>query len=149
MIKKDNSRAFSMIFSMECNDYWCITSKVILGFTTPVTQKYIDYTPYRTWPYTTAYTCTFIQKMMMYNACWRVFITYVVFAIRNESTMVNSRYIQILYYCFTLQRMIQLSSRMDSLVVSVTHIDIDMDIFYLVMSTVRTDPIVQSVRVPA
>ena len=34
---------------------------------------------------------------------------YIVFAMRNEYTMVNNKKIQILYYCFTLQFMIKLS----------------------------------------
>ena len=33
----------------------------------------------------------------------------IVFAMRNESTMVNNTKIQILYYCFTLQYTIRLS----------------------------------------
>ena len=35
-------------------------------------------------------------------------VYYIVFAMRNESTIVNNTKIQILYYCFTLQYMIQL-----------------------------------------
>ena len=34
---------------------------------------------------------------------------YIVFAMRNEFTMVNNKKIQILYCCFTLQYIIQLS----------------------------------------
>ena len=49
---------------------------------------------------------------------------YIVFAMRNESTMVNSKKKQILYYCFTLQScIIQLSISFDRHVLRLTCID--------------------------
>ena len=51
----------------------------------------------------------------------------IVFAMRNESTMVNSRTIQILY-CFTLHCMIRLFIWFDCSVVRLTYIDIYTDI---------------------
>ena len=67
-----------------------------------------------------------------------VVVYYIVFAMRNESTMVNSKKIQILHYCFTLQCMIQLSYWFDRHEVRLTHTDINMDIVYLQMTTVRS-----------
>ena len=52
---------------------------------------------------------------------------YIVLAMRNESTMVNSK--KILYYCFTLQCMIQLSIYLFH-VLRLTCIDIDMYTIY-------------------
>ena len=56
---------------------------------------------------------------------------YIVFVMRNESTMVNSKHIQILYPCFTLQCMNQLSIWFDRHMVRLTYIDIDTDKVYL------------------
>ena len=70
---------------------------------------------------------------------------YIVFAMRNESTMVNSKIIQIVYYCLTLQCMIQLFMLFDRHEVRLMYIDINIDIVYLKMSS-QNDPIAQSVR---
>ena len=54
---------------------------------------------------------------------------YIVFAMRNKSTIVNSKNIQILYYCFTSQCMIHiiyLSILFDRNVLRLTSIDINM-----------------------
>ena len=48
----------------------------------------------------------------------------IVFAIRNESTMVNSKKIQIVYFCLTLQCMIQQSIWFDRHEVRLTYTDI-------------------------
>ena len=42
-----------------------------------------------------------------------IVVYYIVFAMKNEFTMVNNKKIQIMYYCFTLQCMIQLSILFD------------------------------------
>ena len=65
---------------------------------------------------------------------------YIVFVMGNESTMVNSKKIQILYYCFTLQYMIYLSTCIWFYlhVVCLTCIDINTDIVYLEIYTVKT-----------
>ena len=56
---------------------------------------------------------------------------YIVLAMRNDSTMVNSKKkYQILYYCLTLQCMIQLSIYLFH-VLRLTCIDIDMYTIYL------------------
>ena len=55
---------------------------------------------------------------------------YIVFAMRNESTMVSSKNIQ-MYYCFKLQYMMQISIWFDRHVVRLTYIDIYMDTIYL------------------
>ena len=47
------------------------------------------------------------EVITVQNVCCRV--NYTVFAMRNQSTMVNSKNIQILYNCFTLQCMTQQS----------------------------------------
>ena len=60
-----------------------------------------------------------------------VLVYYTVFATRNESTMVNRKKIQILYYCLTLQCMIQQSILFDRHEVRLTYTDISMDIGYL------------------
>ena len=60
-----------------------------------------------------------------------VVVYYIVFAMRNESTMVNSEKIQILYYCLTLQCMIQQSIWFDRHEVRLTDTDINMDIGYI------------------
>ena len=60
-----------------------------------------------------------------------VVVYYIVFAMKNESTMVNSKQIQILYYCLTLQCMIQQSILFDRHDVRLTYTDITMDIGYL------------------
>ena len=59
---------------------------------------------------------------------------------RNESTMANNKKIQIFYYYFTLQFMIQLHVYIlfDRHEVLLTYTDIYMDIVYLYMSTVRS-----------
>ena len=59
-----------------------------------------------------------------------VLVYYTVFATRNESTMVNRKKIQILYYCLTLQCMIQQSILFDRHEVRLTYTDISMDIGY-------------------
>ena len=58
-------------------------------------------------------------------------VYYIVFAMRNESTMVNSKKIQILYNCLTLQCMIQRSIWFDRQKVRLTYTDINVDIGYL------------------
>ena len=73
--------------------------------------------------------CTFIQKMTVQNVY--IVVYYIVFTMRNKSTMVNSKKIQILYYCLTLQYMIQQSIRFDRHEVRLTYTDINMDIGYL------------------
>ena len=60
-----------------------------------------------------------------------VVVYYIVFAMRYESTMVNSIKIQILYCCLTLQCMIQQSILFDRHEVRLTYTDINMDIGYL------------------
>ena len=56
---------------------------------------------------------------------------YIVFAMKNESTMVNSKKIQILYYCLTLQCTIQKSIWFDRHEVRQTYTEINMYIGYL------------------
>ena len=73
--------------------------------------------------------CTFIQKMTVQNVC--IVVNYIVFAMRNESTMGNSKTIQILNYCLALQCMIQQSIWFDRHEVRLTYIDVNMDIGYL------------------
>ena len=58
-----------------------------------------------------------------------VVVYYIVFTTRNES-MVNSKKIQILYYCFTLQCMIQQSIWFECHEVRQTYTDINMDIVH-------------------
>ena len=60
-----------------------------------------------------------------------VVVYYIVFAMGNESTIVNSKKIQILYYCLSLQCMIQQSIWFDHQEVRLTYTDINMDIGYL------------------
>ena len=60
-----------------------------------------------------------------------VVVYYIVFTTRNESIMVNSKKIQILYYCFTLQCMIQQTIWFDCHEVRQTYTDIKMDKGYL------------------
>ena len=60
-----------------------------------------------------------------------VVVYYIVFAMGNESTIVNSKKIQILYYCLSLQCMIQQSIWFDHQEVRLTFTDINMDIGYL------------------
>ena len=55
----------------------------------------------------------------------------IVFAMRNESTIGNSKNIQILYYCLSLQCMIQQYIWFDRQAVRLTYTDISMDIGYL------------------
>ena len=57
----------------------------------------------------------------------------IVFAMRNEPSMANNKKIKILYYCLTLQCMIQLSIWFDRHVhvVRLLYIDINMDTVYL------------------
>ena len=57
-----------------------------------------------------------------------VVVYYIVFAMGNESTIVNSKKIQILYYCLSLQCMIQQSIYQE---VRLTYTDINIDIGYL------------------
>ena len=59
-----------------------------------------------------------------------VVVYYIVFTTRNESIMVNSKQIQILYYCFTLQCMIQQSVWLDCHEEHQTYTDINIDIVY-------------------
>ena len=60
-----------------------------------------------------------------------VVVYYIVFAMGNESTIVNSKKIRILYYCLSLQCMIQKSVWFDHQEVRLTYTDINMDIGYL------------------
>ena len=60
-----------------------------------------------------------------------VVVYYIVFAMRKESTIVNSKTMHIFYYCLTLQCMIQQSIWFDRQEVRITYTDIDMDIGYL------------------
>ena len=60
-----------------------------------------------------------------------VVVYYIVFAMRNESTIVNSKNIQILYYFLSLQCMIQQSIWFDRQEARLTYTDINMDIGYL------------------
>ena len=60
-----------------------------------------------------------------------VVVYYIVFAMRNESTIVNSKKIKILYYCLSLQCMIQQSIWFDRKEARPTYTDINMDIGYL------------------
>ena len=53
-----------------------------------------------------------------------VVVYYIVFAMRNESTIVNSKKIQILYYSLSLQCMIQQSIWFDRQEVCLTYMDI-------------------------
>ena len=53
---------------------------------------------------------------------------YIVFAMRNEYSMVNSKTIKILYYCLTLQGMIQQYIWFDRHEVCLTNTDINIDI---------------------
>ena len=57
-----------------------------------------------------------------------VVVYYIVFAMGNESTIVNSKKIQILYYCLSLQCMIQQTIWFDHQEVRPTYTDINMDI---------------------
>ena len=57
-----------------------------------------------------------------------VVVYYDVFAMRNESTMVTSKKIKILYYYFTLQCVIQQSILFDQHELRLTYTDISMDI---------------------
>ena len=56
--------------------------------------------------------------------CIYIVVYYIVFAMRNESTMVNSKKIQILFYCLTLQCMIQQSFLFDRREARLTYMDI-------------------------
>ena len=57
---------------------------------------------------------------------------YTVLAMRNESTVFNTKNIKILYNCLTLQLyMIQLSIWFDHHVVRLMYIDFNMDMVYL------------------
>ena len=60
-----------------------------------------------------------------------VVVYYTVFAMGNESRLVNSKKIKILYYCFTLECMIQQSILFDRHEVRLTYTDINMDKGYL------------------
>ena len=60
-----------------------------------------------------------------------VFVYNIVFAMRKKSTMGNSKKIQILYYCLTLQCMIQQFIWFDHHEVRLAYIDTNMDIGYL------------------
>ena len=61
-----------------------------------------------------------------------VVVYYIVFAMgKCESTIVNSKKIQILYYCLSLQCMIQQSILFDHQEVRLTYTAINMDIGYL------------------
>ena len=60
-----------------------------------------------------------------------VFVYYIVLAMINESTMVNSKKIKILHYCLKLQCMIQQSIWFDRHDVRLTYTDINMYIGYL------------------
>ena len=65
------------------------------------------------------------------NSCrMYVVVYYIVFAMGNESTIVNKS-IQILYYCLSLQCMIQQSIWFDHQEVRLTYTDINMYISYL------------------
>ena len=52
----------------------------------------------------------------------------IVFTMRMESTIVNSKHIQILYYCLYCNAW---SNRFDRQVEDLTYIDINMDIVYI------------------
>ena len=60
-----------------------------------------------------------------------VVVYYIVFAMKNESTIVNSKKIQILCYCLSLQCMIKQSIWFDRQEVRRTYTDINIDIGYL------------------
>ena len=57
-----------------------------------------------------------------------VVVYYIVLTVRNESTMVNSKKIQILFFYIAMHDQI---IRFDHQVVCPTYIDINMDIVYL------------------
>ena len=87
--------------------------------------------------------------MKFNQARCRIYVVayYHVFAMKIESTMVKSKKNQILYYCFTLQCMIQLSIYLsDRHVLLPTYIDINMYTIYLSMSAVRSSILAQYVR---
>ena len=56
---------------------------------------------------------------------------YIVFVMRNESTMINCQKIRYCIIVLQIQGMIQLSIWFDRHVVRLTYIDINMDIVYL------------------
>ena len=118
-----------LVLSTDCNDYWCSISNVIWGLLLQLHRN----TSIMHHIVALYHHIKYVHVYSEYDGAYNAYVVayYIMLAMRNESTMVKSKKIHILYYYFTLQCMIKLSIWFDHHVVCLTETNINMDIVYL------------------